>query len=1338
MATKIQQNKLKKNKLKSAYLSNNNDSSTNNLKSQLDNYKTRFQSAGQEDPTDTRNWLEKALNLEQDQNVLFDIFEIIGRPQQALFGAIDAGLSGENILTGAKEGLTGERDTSGKDLLVDHLGMKDEEGKLNLVDVLGFGLDVVADPVDAALVAATVGTGGAASPLLAAKKGVDVASDTAKVARTASKAIDTAADVAKAANIADNVADAAKVTYKFAPFQKGALSASDLAFRGIGKGIKKGAQLGDNVLEAVFKKVDDVKGINTLGAYQDIKKGASKILDSSKNLSGLTNKARQAINTSELNQEVGKIYIKSLDDKAKAVADNIARSTGQKVDDVYDEIARKLNTAVEANYDWTIRGDEIINELKQNKNIDLFTKENAESLVRELKNYGIKADIDGRYVKLIDNKQKVLNLTDEFADKVFGNRLSVEDIQDIDEAKRFFAQNDELSSLYNEANTTLSDIAKASDVQTGVAAQNITREGYVPHVLTDDTKEFLNSNKTLRRGSNSQFNTRKYNMTANEANRLKQRQLTDARVKVSEGIKKKGEVFKTDNEGNVILDKDGNYVRNEEWFESKIADKKAHIEDLKRKEISANEMRKLKDGLDIDTTKLTSKDAKKLDAVRKIDEYQNTVKELKSIKLDSIPVENSDAIDNARLVINDYKKSQTKLINALKNNADDATIKTLKEESDALRKQVTVQINKLKQYADSSSVDAIKKAKKAFKEGSEAGRKLQKAELKLDKAVKLKESIISEAGTMSTKLKETIKYQEAALDKFIKAEDKIWNKQVESLTKLYESDKVLASREGQEFLQTSFFENMGAYVNRNAQFSKGAQVYNEALQTGIFGNKQYVKFADDLKDGKVPYNFEKVNGTYIKNKLSKFNGILPENSKNAASLLESFTGKDVYIDKDLAKLLRVSSQSMSNELHPLLKLWDGMNNTFKKFSTLTFGFHFRNMSGNMMNMALSGMPVSKMPEYYKKAGNLWNKSDELMQKFVTNSLSETDKVEWSILEDFYKAGFSQAFTKGQGFEEIAEQAGKGVVNKITSKSLELNNALDSYNRLALLMYAKDNPQFVSNLGRKSAIDAVKYALFDPSNISDFERNVMKRAIPFYTFTKQNLMFQADNLMRNAPRYNKLYKFIRDSYNDLDENSYYQYQKDSMQIPLPFQDSNGNQLFIKTNLPLSDLGEYLENPLQRVVSSTSPIIRTPFEMVTGVNTFTGEKLNYNTADKLAKTLGIALPKGVQNTASLAEQILNGFGLQNVSTNLVKKLTTVLESAQGDATAQQLWSQIFNSILQTTNQENVELNNVYNDLELYQNEVNRLKKQGIDIPTIREITTSNKLKVNNLKKKRASSK
>ena len=67
---------------------------------QVEGYKERIEGSGidVEKATDTRNPLEKALNLKEDQNVLFDIFEVINRPQQALFGAINAAQKDENIL----------------------------------------------------------------------------------------------------------------------------------------------------------------------------------------------------------------------------------------------------------------------------------------------------------------------------------------------------------------------------------------------------------------------------------------------------------------------------------------------------------------------------------------------------------------------------------------------------------------------------------------------------------------------------------------------------------------------------------------------------------------------------------------------------------------------------------------------------------------------------------------------------------------------------------------------------------------------------------------------------------------------------------------------------------------------------------------------------------------------------------------------------------------------------------------------------------------------------------------------------------------------------------------
>ena len=106
--------------------SNKTSSSSNTLQDQVNNYKTRLAAAGVDidEETDKRNWLEKALNLEEHQNVLFDALEILGRPQNALFTGISNAQQGGSFLEGLKEGISGEEKTTGRDLLV-NAGAKD-------------------------------------------------------------------------------------------------------------------------------------------------------------------------------------------------------------------------------------------------------------------------------------------------------------------------------------------------------------------------------------------------------------------------------------------------------------------------------------------------------------------------------------------------------------------------------------------------------------------------------------------------------------------------------------------------------------------------------------------------------------------------------------------------------------------------------------------------------------------------------------------------------------------------------------------------------------------------------------------------------------------------------------------------------------------------------------------------------------------------------------------------------------------------------------------------------------------------------------------------------------
>jgi hypothetical protein len=1374
MATNLKQNKLKP---------STTSSGGRNLQSQLRNYKTRFQAAGQNDPTDTRNWLEKKLNLEEDQNVLFDIFEIIGRPQQALFGAIDAAASGENALTGAKEGFTGERKVSGKDLLVNHLGMNDNEGLFNdASDFLGLGLDILLDPADLALLGVTAATGGATAPALVAKVGGDVAQG-ANAARKVAKAVDTAdtvIDTAKALDktadvvkTADNLIDTANNVQKgikignnyvtLAPFQKGSKSLNDLAFGAMGKAVKGGFKLGDSALESVLGATDKLNdsritkyaqkydttleeaakklglGTEKLQTYKDIKQSVSRMVDSAKNVKGLKGKFREIDNYSDLENYVGGETVKKLNKMARDV---VSKSGVENADEAYETLMSTLTDAVEHNADWTLRGSDLTTQFSRSqgkrKVAELFTEEQAVAAQNLLSANNIKTTIKGTTLILDDDIKKLYNISDNIKDAKIGLKGDAETFKALKEANDYFQNTPELKAIYDEAIQATTRGTALSDALKGTQSSKLATQDYVKHVR----------NENLRMSDSKVYKSRKYDAPLKQVNKMETRDIGEVTWELSKRKSKaESEIYLTDDTGELVKDIDGKPIRDDNLYKKRIANKEDYIEGIEKEITSSKEILKLKEGIkDIDESKLTRKGKGAYRVIKESEELRSTLENLKKVNLNNVAPENAKSIKEATDTWHNYYKSVTKLKNLLKRkNVADDVLDTAMENVKINKQLHTIALTELRNYANDIPRKTMKEANKALNAVFEQGKEYQKVFNEFKANNKMVDEIYKSSTDMIDSLNKKLTYEKASLEKLKGAKDAIFEKKLKIIDETSKELNMLMDESTKEFFVSNFATTLTEFVNGNARYTAGAKKLNEVLVGGIFENPEYVKYAEDLVDNKIPYNFEKISGNKIIYKMTGFERILPEESKALFNTLGKLKDKYVYVDSDLLKMLDLSSNAVNQQLKPFLKVIDGMNNYMKRFSTLTLGFQVRNIIGNGTNMVLSGMPATKLPEYYRKATKLWNKSDELLDKFLNNTLTDADKAEWSILEQFYRAGFSDAFTKTQDLEEIAK-GGKGIIKKVSKKSVDMNALVDRYNRLALLMYANDVPDYVTKLGKSDAIEAVKFALFDPSNMSDIERNYLKRAIPFYTFTKQNLLFQAENIMKNTPRYTKLYKGLNSLYNNLPEDSTYDYQKNNMQIPLPWADENGNQMFLKANLPVSDLGEYLSDPKSRILSSLSPIIRTPFELQSGKSLFTGEDLYYNNISKAMqnlsmmegiRNLGIS-DKGITDAVNAAETILSNFGLQNVSVNLVKKVASLIQGLNGSEDPQQIWAEIFRSVLQNTNEENVALNNVYDDLELYQNEVSRLKKQGIDIPTIREITTSNKLKVNNLKKKRASSK
>lgn len=1391
MATNLKQNKLKPSTISSG---------GRNLQSQLGNYKTRFQAAGQNDPTDTRNWLEKALNLEKDQNVLFDIFEILDRPRNALFTAIDKELKGEGFLEGLKEGISGNTETSGKDLLVNSLGMEDEEGKLNTADVLGFGLDIVGDPTNWA-------TFGGKS---LADIGVDATSKLVKgVGRKADDLLMAGLKRADAKTLSN---------------------LTELA-------TKEGFKNADDFLASFGKTVGDYAG--RANKYMDFKSGLKDTFNQGKTLLGNLKFSRNKASglndflsrtmqgySDNLGETAYKYLINNLDetDELLKYTNDLAKLTdyvankGTITDFVkntdtdftkllkqrQNTIAEDILDVIESNRSTKINNRSALRELTKSGKFtgDEESVKAIKDLIESTANeagtgsYTLGLDLASDRVKNLGNdinqadleallrQQSTLEidptLIKNYADSPeFANAFNNLDLNrsweyNADEWTRIqdLKNNPEFMKLVSQNENAYKDIAQKIKETTGMDYSDIVNNpayvrrarGTIDDVemqinklntaldnpdLTDSQRNTIEDAINLLEkqrdkstgGIGNAFSSREYAQPTVVANR----QYDEARLKKIEDI------------NNQIKNLEGKYSKNKK--EALLAQKE-ELQAQKLDDLVTNpKIEKLKEKYSKISERLDNTSKKMTINRTKIDELKDKMdNDFITKMIDTQSDAFTKSLNKSINDINDINKKMSNLNKAVDKAVDETELTKLLNDYDKLEKRYTKAVNNIRKQYDIVDGTIDKNIQKGL---SNHAKNLDRYQSRVEEITKLKRNVSdlaikeneikTQISQLTSNLDNKIKQINFDLTKIDEADDILIDNQIKALST---TKSILESKEGQTLFNRNFYAGIDDFINYAEYTNQSAQVFKDALTMGVFNDENVIKTADTI--GKNPKGWKSIRGEELATRLNNLQNIISDSNpqkiigsgKDAKSVrdwIETLKGNTYYMDERMYNLFKnISSKSLPQDTSTILNLADKANNLFKKFSVMTPGFQVRNYVGNSLNMYLSGMPASKIVGYQAKATKLLNGAEDVLKKYSKEgfeALSKDEQTTFNLLKQFYEGGFNKAGTRVQDLEALESSlklGKKGPVNAVAKFNMNLNENADAMNRMALLMYANENPKYLAKLGAKNPIEAVKYALMDPSNMSEAEQKVLKRLIPFYTFTKQNLMFQASNMTKNIGRYKNVMRAINNMYDDLGEDSYYDYQKSSMQIPIPgATDDNGNQLFLKANLPLSDLGEWLENPLQRTAASLTPLIKAPVESTTGKSLFTGDDTAYNNMSNAFSKLGIN-NTGVTNAIDGAELILNNFGLQNVSTNLVRKVASILEGASGEKDAQQIWAEIFRSVLQNTNEENVALNNVYDDLELYQNEVSRLKKQGIDIPTIREITTSNKIKVNNLKKKRASSK
>lgn len=338
-------------------------------------------------------------------------------------------------------------------------------------------------------------------------------------------------------------------------------------------------------------------------------------------------------------------------------------------------------------------------------------------------------------------------------------------------------------------------------------------------------------------------------------------------------------------------------------------------------------------------------------------------------------------------------------------------------------------------------------------------------------------------------------------------------------------------------------------------------------------------------------------------------------------------GKEIgYVTKYDYALLRDSLAPEFQSINMLAKAtgFDAVTSLFKRSVTgLFLPFHVRNyVSGIIQNYesvgraALNPETISvgqkiaylmgagkALPKDIIKVGGKARRFDEVMQPFVERFSGDT----------FYSNDFLDALKKGDELKTAKKVFSKSTA-KETVKTLGLGTNSTPFRIGRAIGQFIEHQQkavaYVAALGQgksiRQALKIAENAGFDYRALTRFESQIMRRLVPFYSFTRKNIELQLRTLRDNPQRINQVFRFFQNLGEPVsaeEKNALPDYIKESLGIKLEDTEGGLKQYISSFGTPIEAFAQLFgTNPVLRSISQMNPILKVPIEIGTGRDSF----------------------------------------------------------------------------------------------------------------------------------------
>jgi hypothetical protein len=356
----------------------------------------------------------------------------------------------------------------------------------------------------------------------------------------------------------------------------------------------------------------------------------------------------------------------------------------------------------------------------------------------------------------------------------------------------------------------------------------------------------------------------------------------------------------------------------------------------------------------------------------------------------------------------------------------------------------------------------------------------------------------------------------------------------------------------------------------------------------------------------------------------------------------------------VANQLTRSYKALTNqeEINKFLKLYDGAQNWWKMWSLgIRPAYHSKNMIGNLWNSYLGGLTN---PLRYGEA-------IAFQAKVAKNNLS--GEIAGYPTKELYDAMMTRGvFGQGQYGGDISRTLESQISggnknpftlatsNPILQGGFKLGQTVEDNARIAL---------FLDQLNKGASFDKagnhVRKYLFDYGDVNPFEKDVLKRVMPFYTWSRKNIPLQLEALATQPDKINKLNLAINNA-----QQAYQVEQPELSQVPsyireqAPVYVGSNAEAGTVSAIPLANLiptfdiaaitkflnTETAPEGIQRgklgtalstVMGGVSPIIKAPLEYLANYDFFRKKNIQEFEGQN-ADFLGVPMPVHLAKLAS----------------------------------------------------------------------------------------------------------